>query len=411
MAGRFTQPSPKLQPPTEAAADMDAAWKNFLKAQDTTRDYILSQPQFQDSSQSAAEGYRSLIYNMAGAIELSLQDPNFPRFSRMPDLGSKSGMDNPDNEYKMALIDGQHDHLITGQLRSGRHIYLQSVYGQPGVGDAGPGRFAGTLSGDNITFDAEGRFIIHVSQNAPNDGGNWLKTDAGVETILLRYSSPNWAVEPQSDWINIEKTCRDCSSQIEPWSPEKTTTLLNDISASLHDRTMSWVSIANRIWTFMPTNAIGKPRLTPNGLTGQYSAFGKFDLEGDEALIVAVPTAEADYQGIQLGNRWFHSLEYAHRQSSLTVSQAKANPDGIIHFVISKQDPGVWNWLDTDGLNSGLIFLRWQGAKAMPETKMDSKVINVSDIKTELPSAVYVTSKQRQEQLTLRAKAIARRYQ
>ena len=59
---------------------MDAAWDSFLGAQEKTRQYILSQPQYQDNPQSAAEGYRSLLYNMAGAIELSLQDPNFLDF-------------------------------------------------------------------------------------------------------------------------------------------------------------------------------------------------------------------------------------------------------------------------------------------------------------------------------------------
>ena len=411
MAGRLSKPAPKLDIPTHSAADMDAAWQNFLQAQDAIRNYIMSQPQFQDSPQSAAQGYRSLLYNMAGAIELSLHDPDFPRFSRMPDLGSKSGMDNPDNEYKMAIIDGSNDYLITGQMHSDRHIYLQTVYGQPGVGDAGAGRFAGTLSGADIDFDKDGNFKIHVSPNAPDDGSNWLKTDKGVETVLLRYSSPDWHAQPLTDWIEIVKICPDCSDLKEVWSPEKTAALLNDISASLHDRTVSWVSIASRIWSLMPVNAVGKPRLTPNGLTGQYSAFGKFELMDDEALIVSVPVSNADYQGAQLGNRWFHSLEYAHRQSSLTLSQAKADADGMIHFVISKHDPGVWNWLDTDGLNSGLVFLRWQGAKGPPAADMESKIIKLSGTKTELPDAVYVTAQQRQAQIALRAKAISRRYQ
>jgi len=62
---------------------VDAAWEGFLETQEKTRQLILSQPQYQDGPQSAAEGYRSLLFNMAGAIELSLHDPSFPRFSRM----------------------------------------------------------------------------------------------------------------------------------------------------------------------------------------------------------------------------------------------------------------------------------------------------------------------------------------
>ena len=189
-------------------------------------------------------------------------------------------MDNPDNEYKMALIDGRHDYLISGKLTSDRHIYLQSVYGQPGVGDAGNGTFAGTVTGEDIEFGPDGNFSIHVSAK-PSASGNWLKTGVGVETILLRYTDVTWDNSTNQDWITI--ACLTCPSEVENLNPEKLADLLNRTSASFHDRTSSWVSIANRVWTLMPINKIGKPRKTPNGLTDQYSAFGKFDLLNDQA--------------------------------------------------------------------------------------------------------------------------------
>jgi hypothetical protein len=33
----------------------------------------------------------------------------------------------------------------------------------------------------------------------------------------------------------------------------------------------------------------------------------------------------------------------------------------VYRFVISAEDPGVPNWLDTEGHNRGLMFMRWQG--------------------------------------------------
>ena len=411
LLGRFTQPKPQLSLSAHITGDMDVAWDNFLEMQEKTRQFILSQPQFHDSPQSAAEGYRSLLYNMAGAIDLSLHDPDFPRFSRMPDLGSKSGMDNPDNDYKMALIDGEKDYIIRGQLNSGRQLYLQSVYGQPGVGDAGPGSFVGSIAGSDIEFGPNRTFLIYVASKAPDGAENWLRIDEGVEIILLRYTDSEWSNNVQSDWITIEKVCPDCDLHPDNYSPESAIKLLNNVSASLHDRTVSWVSIANRIWTLLPTNKIGEPRPTPNGLTGQYSAFGKFDLEDDEALILSVPVSDIAYQAIQLGNRWFHSLEYQHRQSSLTVTQSKPDETEIIHYVISKKDPGVWNWLDTGGLRRGLIMIRWQGSKTAPQNKMGSQLIDVSEIKSVLPEESFVSPDERKAQMERRADVISKRYQ
>ena len=124
-----------------------------------------------------------------------------------------------------------------------------------------------------------------------------------------------------------------------------------------------------------------------------------------------MPVSEAEYQSIQLGNRWFHSLDYKHRQSSMTVAQSKVDNSGLIHYVISQKDPGVWNWLDTDGLEKGLIMLRWQGTNNPPESKMDARIINLSETKSVLPSTHFISPEDRKAQLKHRAESIAKRFQ
>jgi hypothetical protein len=80
-------------------------------------------------------------------------------------------------------------------------------------------------------------------------------------------------------------------------------------------------------------------------------------------LIVTVPAAGRDvapYQGIQLGSRWYISLDYIGHQTSLTADQARADPDGRLRFVISEGDPGVANWLERTGHRRGYVQIRWQ---------------------------------------------------
>ena len=75
---------------------------------------------------------------------------------------------------------------------------------------------------------------------------------------------------------------------------------------------------------------------------------------------------QATTQGIQLADLWFSSLEYANRQTSLTGDQAVLAADGSYWFVVSAEDPGYANWLDTTGRRRGVILLRFDGMNGRP---------------------------------------------
>src|SRR5262249_7121333 len=125
-----------------------------------------------------------------------------------------------------------------------------------------------------------------------------------------------------------------------------------------------WTDFVGTLLEILPKNGFPAPRPTQDGLPGQFSALGQFQIGDDEALVVTLAPTDARYQGFMVGNLWFESFEYANRQSSLTSAQAELGSDGRYHYVISATDPGVANWLDTEGHQRGLMFLRWQGLGA-----------------------------------------------
>jgi hypothetical protein len=110
----------------------------------------------------------------------------------------------------------------------------------------------------------------------------------------------------------------------------------------------------------LPVNTMTEPRLTPGGLATQYSSVGHYELADDEALMVTVPASDAPYQGFQLGSMWYISLDFNNHQTSLTADQARHDPDGMLRFVVSEQNPGVANWLETTGHSRGYLQIRWQ---------------------------------------------------
>jgi hypothetical protein len=90
---------------------------------------------------------------------------------------------------------------------------------------------------------------------------------------------------------------------------------------------------------------------------------GHFELAPDEALVVTLWPIGARYQGIQLTDPWFSSLEYANRVTSLSADQAHRSADGAYRFVVAARDPGVQNWLDTTGLPKGTLLIRFDGSE------------------------------------------------
>jgi thiamine kinase-like enzyme len=188
---------------------------------------------------------------------------------------------------------------------------------------------------------------------------------------------------------------------------------LRDAAVSLFDRNATWLQTAQRAWTLMPRNSVSPARPSQGGLVGQYSAFGSWQLDNDQAIILSTAPSTAEYQGIELGNLWFVSLEYETRTSSLTLDQMECSDDGRCYAVISHRDPGIQNWLDTEGHPRGLIMLRWQGlTEDLPDALQPTAIlVDFEHIRDALPADVAMfTAEQRKVQIRARRAAIQGRF-
>ena len=113
----------------------------------------------------------------------------------------------------------------------------------------------------------------------------------------------------------------------------------------------------NNFSKFKPTGKLG--------IISQYFGIGYFSLEDDEALVFKLPEVNAGYCGSHISNFWASAPDWPNRQVSLSwcrngKGQAYKANDGWYYMVVSKQDPGIQNWLDTAGLTQGLVVLRIQ---------------------------------------------------
>ena len=73
------------------------------------------------------------------------------------------------------------------------------------------------------------------------------------------------------------------------------------------------------------------------------------------------------------------SFEYRGQRISLNRKQMKLEPDGSYRIVIAHRDPGVPNWLATEGRPFGTIFWRFQLPQEQPEQPR-AQVMPLADV-------------------------------
>ncbi|MDG2412201.1 MAG: hypothetical protein P8M21_10165, partial [Halioglobus sp.] len=228
--------------------------------------------------------------------------------------------------------------------------------------------------------------------------GNWLRAEPGLQRLLVRQIHSDWGAELPGE-VHIDRVDSD-----RPNYPVFSAKLMADrltmATNFFSEEVRLWPELSRtRIAGLVPANTLLAPRDTGSegGLAGRLMSGGHYNIEDDEALILTSWPSSAKYQGIQLGHHWWESLDYTNRQTSLTTDQAYLSSDGAYHFVISATDPGVPNWLDTEGFSRGIILLRYDGldAPAIPdEHHPTAKLVKLSELRDSLPDGEPTVSRQ-----------------
>ena len=163
-----------------------------------------------------------------------------------------------------------------------------------------------------------------------------------------------------------------------------------------------------RIENHSPINTIyvGKHFSSGNSTEwDQYYWEGTYQMESDEALIVetALPEKRPYWNAMMIDALW-NQVEFIYRQSSLNGHQARIDSDGKFRAVVSLEDPGVHNWLDTGGYLHGQIMGRWLRCDSHPLPTL--KKVKFKDIRQYLPSDTPVVSREERDR-ALRARSTA----
>ena len=100
---------------------------------------------------------------------------------------------------------------------------------------------------------------------------------------------------------------------------------------------------------------------------------GLYLLGPDQVLVIDGEWPECVYANVMLWNRFMQGYDYRYRSCSLNRHQMQADGDGRFTAVVAHRDPGVPNWLDTEGRPNGILYWRFllpEGEIAQPRCRV-----------------------------------------
>jgi len=391
---------------------MNQVWSQFAQEIEALGELVEDAP-FNRDERTAAEGYRHLARYLSSMIakQTDHSNPSYPQFVRFPNSVARIGWDNPDNPYLSAPVRGDHSYRIRGNVANFDLVTFNVYSGMLGYTPMADMRTISSIASEDLEVDENGDFELILS--AQKQPGNWLALASDADNVVIRRLVSNWQQSDEGSWEILNLTTLGTSAPLA--TPEEIAAQLTE-SVKMVRGVREVLTLAHRFLFQLKLEpnevdvpAVGDPAL-PMSDPFQATTRAYFKLAEDEALLIEVPEVACKFTNIQLANPWMESLDYASRQSSLNNHTAHVNADGIIRYVISQQDPGVANWLDTAGYPEGSLFARWTYCDSYP-SELSASVVKLSDLGALLPSDTPpVNADQRAQVIAARQSAISRRY-
>ena len=317
--------------------------------------------------------------------------------------GSRWGIDNPDSVYRVIPISGDERYEIRGRV--GRHRMTENYFT---LWDANMGTVA-VLNGRTMQVESDGTFTITVDADPANGRRNHVQTTPEAHEFYIRDVLLNWDRDDPNH-LSVQRL----GVPADEVAPPRTLDEQADATAAMMAHFADFTGkLSHGAYKMAPNNfnlAWSADRV--GAMRNQVYVMGRFDLNPGEAFVVDVSDGGAEYFTVPLSNIWGTTLDIVDRTGSLNKAQSVPNKDGTYTYVISPTDPGVANWIDSDGLNEGILTLRMaEFGDDGPNEDLGARgrVVELDDLETEVPTARRVSAAERAAQLADRRAGYLRR--
>ncbi|CAM3357511.1 hypothetical protein BST27_19265 [Mycobacterium intermedium] len=317
---------------------------------------------FIETEADLLEGLQYLAGCIAACTHLAFDyDRDHPFLQSGTGPFTKMGLDNPDTLYFGTRVHADHDYVVSGRRGTTTDLSFQLLGGE--------------YTDDNVPV-SQAAFDDRELEIAPDGTFEWRVRPTSNGQLVIREVYGDWSAQRGTLAIARLDTAGTAPPPLTRQTIEKR---YATAGKQLIQRVKTWLQFPQWFYLDLPVNTMVPPRLTPGGLATQYSSVGHFELQPDQALVITIPVSDAPYLGFQLGSLWYISLDYINHQTSLNNTQAQADPDGKVRIVVSDQNPGVTNWVETLGHRRGFLQFRWQRVSRQL-TDADGPTVELVDV-------------------------------
>lgn len=395
------------------------AWRHFCDELKSAGDLV-----FKDANPGGplqrADAFRFLTQNLGQAFDLGLEtrDPAFPQIHELCTPTRKLGGDVADFTYRQAWIDGSHTYRITGRRGTARwlNVTVQGPRPEKIPGTDWPslhepfGDLPETnIFGHQLITDDDGNFELFIG--GPERPQNWLPTTSGSRKLFIREAFDAWYETPTA--LSIERIGLD--GPRPPVDPEAMIEAMGWAGDFLTGAMRDW---PEHSWRYsggvcdpLYSNQFPPDKVADSdsdAKRGRLAAHMVWRLKPDEALIVEMD----DHDGFWIfgmGGAFAGSMDFLYRAVSYTPARAAVDDDGVVRFVIAHDDPGVHNWLDTQGFSHG--NLTYRNLLSHNVTEFRTRLVQRSDVRAVLPpGTATISPAERARQLLDRYRSVKLRY-
>jgi len=367
-----------------------------------------------------ADAFRFLTQNLGQAFPLALEtkDPAYPQIHYFTHPYMKLGGDVSDFTYRQAWISGEHTYRITGKRGTARWFNL-TVQGPK------PAKMPGTdlpplhepfgdvpesnIFGHQIKTDADGNFELFVG--GPERPENWVPTTPGSRKLFIREAYDAWYETPTT--LSIERVGMDAPKPVP--TPERMVEAFGWAGDFVTGFMQQW---PEHSWLISAgTSDPGQINAFPADKSqndasdlkrGRMAANMVWRLAPDEALIVEMDNHDGFWL-FGMNALFVESMDYMHRSTSFAPARTKVDSDDVVRFVIAHDDPGVHNWLDTQGFSDG--NLGYRNLMSQNPAAFRTQLVKRAGVLSHLPAdTARVTREERAAQLLDRYRSIKLRF-
>ncbi len=333
---------------------------------------------------------------MADSLQLALDfwmsaDTSNPSFTRFVGPDRKLLGDNPDAIYFFAPIRPDGEYIIRGNTAGATYTSFTVERA-----DRDGGRVIGlaaTLNDTEFDIAADGSYEIHVG--GPKRERNWLALSADSRTITTRHYFERTSSVAADQSLHIPLTISPVARPAATLPPDeeaiaaRLNTVITYFEAVMDIGKPTDLPRTGPVFAPFSSqvpNQFTDPNVKANNRAMGYAAADnrylqtQFNLAPGEALEMRGRFPECRFANVVLFNRYFATYDFVNRQVSLNRKQTSLEQDGSFRMILAAEDPGLPNWLDTEGRPRGTVFWRFQLAPGHIEP-IRTRVVKVKDLK------------------------------